>query len=469
MDNSAEIFEYAFFGPLVVRAGEIEKELKQGVKKPFTKILKVHLGDCHAMGQQPITFIRQVLALVSMPSLLDDPKFPEDVKDRARQLLNECRGYSIGSYTDSMGIEAFRRLVAEYIEKRDGIPSNYGDVFLSAGASDGIKNVLKLLNRCTNGKRPGVMAPIPQYPLYLAALAEFNMHQIGYYLDESKNWALSIEELERAVEEAKSVSHPAAIVVINPGNPTSQVLTRENIEEIIKFAYKEKLFIFADEVYQHNIYAPESEFYSFKKVMTEMGSPYKEMKLASFMSSSKGYMGECGLRGGYAEVINLTPEEKKQLLVSVSALLCPTVIGQIVTACVVNPPKPGDLSYDLYSKEREEVLFEFKMRAKLVAETLNSIPGIFCNEIQGALYAFPRVILPPKAIETAEREGKTPDEFYSIQLLENTGICVVPGKGFGQKPGTHHIRITILPQTEIIKEMLETFRKFHENFLTKYA
>lgn len=40
------------------------------------------------------------------------------------------------------------------------------------------------------------MVPIPQYPLYSASLAEFNMHQIGYYLDESKNWGLSIAELE---------------------------------------------------------------------------------------------------------------------------------------------------------------------------------------------------------------------------------------------------------------------------------
>lgn len=91
-------------------------------------------------------------------------------------------------------------------------------------------------------------------------------------------------------------------MVINPGNPTGQVLSRDNIEEIIKFAYKERLFIFADEVYQDNIYATGSKFYSFKKVLVEMGEPYSSLELASFMSCSKGYMGECGLRGGYAEV-----------------------------------------------------------------------------------------------------------------------------------------------------------------------
>jgi len=43
-----------------------------------------------------------------------------------------------------------------------------------------------------------------------------------------------------------------------------------------------------------------------------------------------GYMGECGLRGGYTEVINLDPDVKAMLLKSVSAMLCPTVLGQVI-------------------------------------------------------------------------------------------------------------------------------------------
>ena len=132
------------------------------------------------------------------------------------------------------------------------------------------------------------MVPTPQYPLYSATIAEFDMEQIGYYLDESKHWGLDVVELQRAIDEAKKHSAPRAIVIINPGNPTGQVLSRNNIEEIIKFAYKEKLFIFADEVYQDNIYDPDSEFYSFKKVLFEMGAPYDKMDMASFMSCSKG-------------------------------------------------------------------------------------------------------------------------------------------------------------------------------------
>lgn len=67
-------------------------------------------------------------------------------------------------------------------------------------------------------------------------------------MDEAKNWGLNLAELERSYEQSQSKCAIKAIVIINPGNPTGQVLSRQNIEEIIKFAQKKNLFIFADEV-----------------------------------------------------------------------------------------------------------------------------------------------------------------------------------------------------------------------------
>ena len=58
----------------------------------------------------------------------------------------------------------------------------------------------------------------------------------------------------------------------------------------------------------------------------------------------------------------------------------------------------------------------------------------------GAMYAFPRLHLPAKAIAKAKEVGQAPDVFYAFQLLENTGICIIPGSGFGQQPNTFHFR-----------------------------
>ncbi|CAB3257521.1 unnamed protein product [Arctia plantaginis] len=459
--------EYAIRGSLFHRLMEIEKELKDGVQMPFTNLIKANIGDGQSIGQKPISFIRQVLACVSYPNLLKTEYFPQDVKERAADILNGCDGNSVGSYTTSLGIDAVRQSVATYIEKRDSCKADWNNICLTPGASAAIKSCLKLFINNTNGQKTGVMLPVPQYPLYSATLAEYGLTQVEYYLDESKNWALTLEELERSHKEASKSCKIRVLVVINPGNPTGQVLTRENIEDVIKFAYKHSLFIFADEVYQQNIY--EGIFYSFKKVLSEQKAPLNQVELVSFMSMSKGYMGECGFRGGWLEIVNMDPEVLNNLYKSISARHCPNTLGQAVVYCVVRPPVEGEPSYKLYAKEKADLMKSFATRAKMVEKMFNDMEGVSCNVVQGALYAFPRIEIPPKAIEAAKNVGQKPDEFYVLRLLEETGICMVPGSGFGQVPGTYHIRTTILPQLDLLKEMVDMLKKFHKKFIEEYS
>lgn len=86
-------------------------------------------------------------------------------------------------------------------------------------------------------------------------------------------------------------------------------------------------------------------------------------------------MGECGIRGGYCEIINMDPSVMAILLKSISVMLCPTVLGQIVIDVVVNPPKPQEPSYKLFKKEKHNTLRSLAERSKLVVDTLNGIPG----------------------------------------------------------------------------------------------
>jgi len=470
LNPNIKAMEYAVRGPIVTRAMEIQKELKEGSKKPYSNVIRANIGDCHACGQKPITFLRQVVALCTYPALLESAEFPSDAKERAVRILNGCDGQSIGSYSESVGVEIIRRDVAQYIKERDGgIECDYRDVFLSTGASDGIKSMLKLLMTGRDSPQTGVMIPIPQYPLYTATIAEYNAAAIPYYLDESNNWGLNISEMKRAIDSSRTDKClPRALVVINPGNPTGQVLSRQNIEDVIKFAYEEDLFILADEVYQHNVYANGAEFHSFKKVMKQMGSKYANMELASFLSTSKGYMGECGYRGGYCEAINLDVGIRELLVKSLSAKLCPTVSGQAAMGVVVNPPRRGEPSYELFEKEKQHVLGDLALKADMTTKTLNSIPGVVCNEVMGAMYAFPKVTMPAKAIQAAKEKGVTPDFFYCHQLLEETGICVVPGSGFGQIEGTYHFRMTILPPVKELEQFLSRFKEFHVSFTKRY-
>ncbi|KAK2868278.1 hypothetical protein Q7C36_000149 [Tachysurus vachellii] len=471
MNANVKKVEYAVRGPIVQRAVQLEKELKEGVKKPFDEVIKANIGDAHAMGQQPITFFRQVLALCSYPDLLDDNKFPDDAKVRARRILKACGGSSIGSYTASQGIDCIRHDVAHYIQRRDGgISCDPDNIYLTTGASDGIVTMLKLLIAGEGRNRTGVMISIPQYPLYSAALTELGGVQINYYLNEEKYWSLDITELQRSLQAARKHCNPRVLCIINPGNPTGQVQSRECIEDVIRFAAKEHLFLMADEVYQDNVYAEGCTFHSFKKVLFEMGPEFSNtVELASFHSTSKCYMGECGLRGGYMEVINMDPDVKTQLTKLVSVRLCAPVPGQALMALVTNPPKPGEPSHAQFMKERTATLNNLAQKAKLTEDILNTVPGLRCNPVQGAMYSFPRIMLPERAIKEAKESGQEPDMFYCMKLLEETGICLVPGSGFGQKDGTYHFRMTILPPADKLKILLSKVKEFHRRFTEQYS
>ncbi|XP_052416637.1 alanine aminotransferase 2 [Carassius gibelio] len=471
LNPQVKAVEYAVRGPIVIKAGEIERYLEEGGTKPFSEVIKANIGDAHAMGQQPITFLRQVVALCTFPELMDSPSFPEDAKLRARRILQGCGGHSLGAYSASPGVECIRKDIAAYIEKRDeGVPSDWENIYLTTGASDGIMTILRLLVSGKDSSRTGVMIPIPQYPLYSAALSEMDAVQVNYYLDEDNCWALDINELHRAYQAAKLHCRPRVICIINPGNPTGQVQSKKCIEEVLNFAYEENLFVLSDEVYQENVYAPDCQFHSFKKVLYDMGPEYfNNVELVSFHSSSKGYTGECGFRGGYMEVINMDPEVKAQLVKLLSVRLCPPLAGQAAMDVIVNPPQPEEQTFKQFHQEKSSVLGALAEKAKLTEQILNAVPGIKCNPVQGAMYAFPRIFIPPKAVEEAKALGMQPDMFYCLRLLEETGICVVPGSGFGQKDGTYHFRMTILPSIEKLKVLLGKVRDFHISFLKEYS
>ncbi|XP_038616546.1 alanine aminotransferase 1 isoform X4 [Tachyglossus aculeatus] len=433
MNPCVKRVEYAVRGPIVVRALELEKELQQGIKKPFTEVIRANIGDAHAMGQKPISFLRQVVALCLCPELLSSPIFPDDAKKKAQRILQACNGNSLGAYSASTGIDLIRQDVARYIERRDGgIGSDPANVFLSTGASDAIV--------------------------------------VNYYLDEEHNWALDVGELRRALNHARGYCQPKVLCIINPGNPTGQVQSRQCIEDVIRFAMEEGLFLMADEVYQDNVYAEGSQFHSFKKVLMEMGPPYsQQQELASFHSASKGFMGECGFRGGYVEVVNMDPDVKQQLAKLVSVRLCPPVPGQALLDVVVSPPQPGDPSYQQFQGEKQAVLKALAEKAQLTERIFNQAPGIRCNPVQGAMYSFPRISLPARALERAQELGQAPDMFFCMRLLEETGICVVPGSGFGQKEGTYHFRMTILPPLDKLLTLLEKLTQFHAKFTQEFS
>merc|ERR1719181_2631979 len=355
--------EYAVRGKIVINAQAHMKALKNGEERPFPEVVLCNIGNPQSVGQKPLTFPRQVLALCTCPKMLENPaivaSLPADVVARAKKILGGCSG--LGAYSDTKGVEVIRQSVKAFIEARDGYPTDAEDIYLTDGASQGVKTLLLMLVR---GKSDGVMVPIPQYPLYSATCTALGGTMVNYYLDEAAGWALSTEALDKAAAKAKADGISLrCICVINPGNPTGQVLTEECIKEVIAWAGKEGVLIMADEVYQSNVYDPTMKFHSFKKVLRSMPEYADKVELVSFHSTSKGVIGECGMRGGYMELVNIHPESKDQVYKTLSVSLCSNLPGQVVCEIMVNEPKPGDASYDSYKAEFDKIFASLQRRA----------------------------------------------------------------------------------------------------------
>jgi DNA-binding transcriptional MocR family regulator len=152
--------EYAVRGEVVVAADKIAKELEsldkesRARKYKFDKILYTNIGNPQSVGQTPLTWPRQVMALVNLPESLgiDHPfakqMFPLDAIDRAREIKAGLGGHGLGAYSHSQGVYCFRKDIAEFIEARDGgIKSNPDDIFMTNGASSAIHMVMTALAR----------------------------------------------------------------------------------------------------------------------------------------------------------------------------------------------------------------------------------------------------------------------------------------------------------------------------------
>ncbi|KAF4088852.1 hypothetical protein AMELA_G00059350 [Ameiurus melas] len=446
-------------------ARQITAEIEQGFEKHYKEVLNVSSGDFHRMGFKPITFTRQVLAACFYPSLLNDESLPLDARERAQSILRETDGGSIGSYTAARGIKNIQASICKFITKRDGVVPDPDNIYITNGSQMSLIMVLKLLIQ----GETGVLTPVPSNSTFnMTVVAEGGL-VVPYYLHEEQGWAVQLGELRRALQTARDRCNPTVLYIINPGSPTGHVQSKDSIEEVIRFAAEERLFLMVDEVHQDNVYGKGIEFYSYRRVLAEMGPPYSStVELASFNSISKSVMGECGLRGGYFELVNLDPLVLPYIYNYFNTKVCGSLGGQIAVDLMVDPPQPTQPSYDVYTQEVQSIRRAIRNNAQKTLEVLSGLPGISCQPVNGGIFAFPRLHLSQSVIKHAKEKQLEPDLLYSLRLLEEEGLCVGAGCVHGQKEGTHHIRICLATPEETMKDVLQRLKSFHLRFIKEF-
>lgn len=329
-------------------------------------------------------------------------------------------------YAPSLGVEEAREAVRAAASLK-GI-RNVQDVFISQGVSEAVDLCLSAL------VNPGenVLTPSPEYPLYSAVLARLGAQPNSYALDEGSEWEPDLEHLESRI-----FTGTRAIVVINPNNPTGAVYSRPTLEAIAELARQHNLVILADEIYDKLVLDGDEH--------VSIAALAPDVPVVTFNGLSKAYLVP-GWRVGWG-IVSGDAAAVKPYLEGIHKLLRARLSASHAAQYAVRPAleRPQD--------HLEGVTRRMRARRDLTQEWANSTPRLSCVKPRGAFYAFPKLDITDT------------DDNFAKQLLIEKQVLVVHGSGFGEAPGTRHIRIVFLPDEPTLTRAYASIAEFlHERY-----
>ena len=341
------------------------------------------------------------------------------------------------AYCDTAGVRETREFLADQVNKRGGATVSSDDIIFFNGIGDAVAKVYGFIRR-----EARVLGPTPAYSTHSSAEAAHSGYEhLTYELDPHNNWMPDLEDIRLKVKYNDSI---AAILLINPDNPTGATYPREVLEEIAAIAREYKLFLICDEIYTHIVYNGHKTLHLSEVIGDVCG--------ISMRGISKEYPWP-GSRCGWIEVLNRGKDEMfdryiGSLLASKRLEVCSTTMPQLSIPSVM-----GDSRYPAHLQQRACV---FESRAHEAYAAMSNIPGVMINMPNGAFYMtvmFEDGVLNNRQSLKIEHpavramveglvKGVTNDQRFVYYLMGATGICVVPLTGFYCK--RDGFRITLL-------------------------
>jgi len=327
-------------------------------------------------------------------------------------------------YSPSSGIPAAVKAI-EGMAARNGI-KNIRDVFVTTGGSEAIEICLTAL------VEPGenVLVPYPGYPLYEAVLSKLEAQSNPYFLDEENAWQPDLEDM-RAKIDAKT----RAIVLINPNNPTGSVCSEETLRGVLQLARERDLVVFADEIYDKMLLSEGRHI--------SIASLDPDAAVITFNGLAKGFLAP-GWRIGWG-VVSGGAGPLKDYIEAINKILRARLCASHPMQYAVSAALEGDQSFMTGVREK------LRRRRDITFAMLNEGP-ISCVKPEGAFYGFAKLEIPGS------------DEDFVKALVRETGVVPVHGSGFGQRPGTKHMRVVFLPPEEILKKAYERMLEFASSY-----
>ena len=237
---------------------------------------------------------------------------------------------------------------------------------------------------------------------------------------------------------AKINDKTSAILIVNPGNPTGCVYTKEEVQMIADIAKEKDLWIIADEVYREFVYEG-LEYTSFGNIKEV------EDRVVIIDSVSKRYSA-CGARIG-----SITCKNKKlmaEVMKVCQGRLCVATLEQLGAAALYDTPKSYFKEVNDEYRKRRDVLYEELMKAK----------GVICEKPMGAFY-----IVAKLPFENAE-------DFVAWTLKKfrrnNETVMCTPAEGFYSTPGLgrNEVRLAYVLKEERLRRAGQLLREALEEY-----
>lgn len=335
-------------------------------------------------------------------------------------------------YSDSKGLYSARKAIMQKYQALGIYSIDVEDIYIGNGVSELIvQSMQALLNTGDE-----ILIPMPDYPLWTAAVSLSGGKAVHYVCDEEQDWQPDLADIKQ-----KITPKTKGIVIINPNNPTGSVYSKEVLLEIAEVARQNNLIIFADEIYDKILY-DDAVHHSIAALAPDlfivtMSGLSKTYRAAGFRQGWMALSGPKKHVKGYIEGLNMLSSMRLCANVPLQHAIQAALGGyQSINEFIV----PGGRLYD---------------QCKLAWELLNEIPGVSCRRPKGALYLFPKL--------DVKKFNLHNDQKLVLDFLIQEKVLLVQGTGFNwHKPD--HVRIVALPHTGALEDAIQRFSRFLSNY-----
>ena len=350
-----------------------------------------------------------------------EPDFdtPQNVKDAAAAAMQAGKT----KYTATGGTRELQQAIIDFYAQAFGARFERGEVMATSGGKQAIFNaVVTLINP---GDEVLIAKPywvtFPEVVIFAGGIPVF-------IETEDTGFVLSVEQVAAAITPRTKL-----IILNSPCNPSGRVIPPAEFQKIMELLHDRGIYVITDECYLRFVYPP-AEVFSAASLPAELRS-----KLCVAGSFSKTYA-MTGWRVGYA----LAPREwtRQMLTVQGHSTSNTNSIAQAAAVEALTGPQ----------ESVGEMLAEYTKRRAWLLNALRQIPGLSCNEPEGAFYAFPSVQ------SFLQGELKTSADFAS-RLLREEHTVVTDGAAFGAEG---YLRISYATSMEQLTEGITRISRFVE-------